>query len=83
MLYSSAIATVGLTVSQAYNIDNKIDDGLPQSGNVTAIYTNGLAPHIVTSGGNSASCYDTTTSTYSTTINNGSGGNCALSFKMQ
>ena len=26
-----------LTVSQAYNIDKKIDDGLPQSGSVTAV----------------------------------------------
>ena len=28
----------GLTVQQAYNIDSKIDDGLPQSGSVTACY---------------------------------------------
>lgn len=28
----------GITVQQAYSIDTKIDDGLPQSGNVTAIY---------------------------------------------
>jgi prepilin-type N-terminal cleavage/methylation domain-containing protein len=27
-----------LTVQEAYNIDKKIDDGLPQSGNVTAMY---------------------------------------------
>ena len=30
----------GLTVQQAYMIDSKIDDGLPQSGNVTACYVN-------------------------------------------
>jgi len=30
----------GLTVQQAYNIDKKIDDGLPQSGSVTACYVN-------------------------------------------
>jgi prepilin-type N-terminal cleavage/methylation domain-containing protein len=30
----------GMTVQQAYNIDTKIDDGLPQSGNVTAQYVN-------------------------------------------
>ncbi len=30
----------GLTVQQAYNIDSKIDDGLPQSGNVIACYQN-------------------------------------------
>jgi prepilin-type N-terminal cleavage/methylation domain-containing protein len=30
--------TGGLTVQQAYAIDSKIDDGLPQSGTVTAMY---------------------------------------------
>jgi prepilin-type N-terminal cleavage/methylation domain-containing protein len=30
--------TPGLTVAQSYRIDQKIDDGLPQSGNVTATY---------------------------------------------
>jgi prepilin-type N-terminal cleavage/methylation domain-containing protein len=30
----------GLTVQQAYAIDMKVDDGLPQSGNVTAEYQN-------------------------------------------
>ena len=29
-------ATPGLTVNEAYKIDSKIDDGFPQSGNVTA-----------------------------------------------
>jgi hypothetical protein len=28
----------GLTANEAYSIDKKIDDGLPQSGNVTAIH---------------------------------------------
>jgi prepilin-type N-terminal cleavage/methylation domain-containing protein len=31
-------AAPGLTVAQAYNMDKKIDDGLPQSGTVTAQY---------------------------------------------
>lgn len=35
-------ATTGLTVNQAYSIDSKIDDGLPQTGNVIALYTNGF-----------------------------------------
>jgi len=34
-------STPGLTVQQAYNIDKKIDDGLPQTGSVTALYVNG------------------------------------------
>ena len=33
-------ATPGLTVGQAYSIDKKIDDGLPQSGRVLALYSN-------------------------------------------
>lgn len=33
-------STPGMTVLQAYNIDKKIDDGLPQFGNVTACYIN-------------------------------------------
>jgi len=32
------LLTPGLTVSQAYNIDKKTDDGLPQSGSVNAIW---------------------------------------------
>jgi len=32
----------GLTVNQAYAIDTKVDDGLPQSGHVTALYVNGF-----------------------------------------
>jgi prepilin-type N-terminal cleavage/methylation domain-containing protein len=35
-------STTGLTVQQAYNIDKKMDDGLPQSGRVTAMYLNNL-----------------------------------------
>ncbi|HEU5047330.1 MAG TPA: prepilin-type N-terminal cleavage/methylation domain-containing protein [Rickettsiales bacterium] len=31
----------GLSVVQAYNIDKKTDDGMPQSGSVTACYLNG------------------------------------------
>jgi hypothetical protein len=33
-------AKPGITAQQAYYIDNKIDDGLPQSGSVTAMYLN-------------------------------------------
>ena len=82
-------STRGQPVIQAYRIDAKIDDGLPQSGNVTATYLNSpttfvfSAANTTTSGGTSSSCYDTTTGTYSITVNNGNGGNCALSFKFQ
>lgn len=36
-------STPGLTVTQAYNIDSKIDDGLPQSGTVLAMILDGNA----------------------------------------
>jgi prepilin-type N-terminal cleavage/methylation domain-containing protein len=76
-----------ISVIQAYNIDKKIDDGLPATGDVIALYLSGevltSAPNTAASGGNSTSCYDTTTTTYSVTVNNGSGPNCALSFKFQ
>jgi prepilin-type N-terminal cleavage/methylation domain-containing protein len=83
-------ATAGtIPVNEAYSIDKKIDDALPTSGNVQAVYivnsgtllTN--APNTITSGGDASSCYDTTTNTYSVTVNNGNGGNCALSFRFQ
>ncbi len=87
---SSAIqANTNISVMQAYNIDKKLDDGSPTTGNVVAVYVNNstsatsIAPNTTTSGGTSSSCYDTTTSTYSITVNNGNGGNCALSFKFQ
>lgn len=38
-VYTNAL-TPGVTVQQAYKIDNKIDDGLPQSGSVIACYVN-------------------------------------------
>jgi prepilin-type N-terminal cleavage/methylation domain-containing protein len=41
---SHIVASPGFTVAQAYSIDAKIDDGLPQSGNVTAQYINFQAP---------------------------------------
>jgi prepilin-type N-terminal cleavage/methylation domain-containing protein len=44
---SDAFAGIGskpaLTVQQAYSIDTKVDDGLPQSGSVQAIYDAGFA----------------------------------------
>jgi prepilin-type N-terminal cleavage/methylation domain-containing protein len=46
-------ANVSLTVQQAYNIDNKIDDGLPQTGRVTAMYNSGN--QVWAAGGNNTS----------------------------
>jgi len=86
-----------IPVRQAYNIDKKIDDGFPQSGNVVAQYLNHLVnatfPAWVGASDNSATpasattCYDNNgvqgTQKYSFGYNNGTGSNCALSFKFQ
>jgi hypothetical protein len=79
----------GVTVAQALAVDSKVDDGLPQSGNVTAVYpvlSGGLlafipAPNAVSA--SSSTCYDTTSNQYSVTQNGGAGVNCALSFRFQ
>jgi len=86
---STLFSNATIPVIQAYNIDQKMDDGIPTTGSVLAVYLNNttttpaLAPNTATSGGNSTSCYDTTTKTYSTSQNNGNGTNCALSFRLQ
>jgi prepilin-type N-terminal cleavage/methylation domain-containing protein len=74
----------GLTVQQAYSIDKKIDDGLPKTGDVTSAYaaaSSFWAPNASTD--SSTTCFNSATNTYSMSINNGSGVNCALSFVMQ
>ncbi len=62
----------GITVSQAYLIDSKIDDGFPQSGNVMALVPYltdsqwagiatsqaNIAPYTTATPGSSTSCYD-------------------------
>jgi len=91
-------ASPGLTVSQAYNIDKKVDDGSPQSGRVTARYVNnnvdvnnpiwaGVSPG-VSVGPSGTTCYDNNSSAtsimnYTTGQNGGAGINCALSFRFQ
>lgn len=80
-LYSSP----GITTLQAYNMDTKLDDGIPTTGSVQAVYINFvskvLAPSVGVSGGSSASCYDTITGRYSTAQDSGNDKNCALSFR--
>jgi hypothetical protein len=75
----------GFIVQEAYSIDKKIDDGLPQTGRVLAGGINnneGIAMDWSASP-SSTSCYDTTSAQYSLTQNNGSGINCHLSFQFQ
>lgn len=80
-----AVATT-LPVIQAYNIDKKIDDGLPQSGSVQTNYVFNRSMVSNPPNGNpdtASTCYNNSTNTYSTNISGGSNPNCALSFKMQ
>jgi prepilin-type N-terminal cleavage/methylation domain-containing protein len=82
-------ATTPIPVLEAYKIDQKVDDGLPTSGVVQAMYTTGTinptiyqgAPNNTTDG--ATTCYNTTSNTYSIGFQGGVGANCALSFQMQ
>jgi len=99
-----ANATATIRVVQAYNIDIKIDDGLPQLGRVQAAYfdNTGGDPELQWAGTGGAhciaggttwsksatSCFDNNGSpgvvtNYSISQNNGTGLNCALSFRFQ
>ncbi len=85
-----------LTVQQACGIDKKMDDGLPQIGNATAIYVASNPPGAVWVGvppnpaaaGSPNTCYDNGNGAaaliqYSLGTNGGVGPNCALSFRFQ
>jgi prepilin-type N-terminal cleavage/methylation domain-containing protein len=80
-------ATAPIPVLEAYKIDQKMDDGLPTSGNVQAQYVSTTlggfiaAPSAATD--NSSTCYNSTTTNYSLTYNSGAGANCALTFQFQ
>jgi len=68
----SPAANPGLSIQQAYSIDNKIDDGLPQSGRVQALYLTQTAwpawasdstnnygtPFTTATTGSSSTCFD-------------------------
>lgn len=83
----------GLTVAQAYSIDTKTDDGLPQSGRATAMFNGwggiiwaGASDTSATPGA-AATCYDNGNSAGATQqyslAQNSSSMNCALSFRFQ
>ena len=87
----------GLTVQQAYAIDKKMDDGYPQTGNVTAQYLNQSVVNWTCSfwaaggpaqGGGAGSptattCMDNSGGTQHYSLNwAGNGLNCALSFQV-
>ncbi len=70
LLGVTAQSSRGLSVSQAYDIDSKMDDGMPQSGRVIAsflnnvllwadpTFTTGLTPYTTALAGSTSTCYD-------------------------
>lgn len=97
--FGNLYSTPGLTVSEAYSIDRKMDDGLPQTGAVVAMYLNNDfvwaagggnigASDTSATPGSATTCYDNgnaaaATQQYSMQQNGGVGINCALSFQFQ
>ena len=75
----------GLSVLQAYKIDEKVDDGLPQKGTVTAVYAgiNGVSTSPNAAAASASTCFDTTSGQYSITQNGGAGVNCGISFRFK
>jgi prepilin-type N-terminal cleavage/methylation domain-containing protein len=83
----------GLSEIEAYNIDRKLDDGLPLSGKVIANYLNNIqvtcfpGPSCAIAGAPNT-CFDNNNNAniqanYSTEISNGTNTNCGLSFWLQ
>jgi len=91
VIYTTAevVSAGSIPVILAYNIDKKIDDGLPTTGAVQAVFLNGsvtatsAAPNAATD--STTTCYNTISNVYSigSAANYGAGGNCALSFRFQ
>jgi len=75
----------GLSALMAFQLDQKVDDGIPTTGRVVALTDNGgLLVWVNGQASDSAtSCYNNVTSRYSTNFNNGSGVNYSLSFQFQ
>jgi len=83
-------SSLGMTVGEAYSIDKKIDDGIPDAGRIQASYINGwdgfddgVTWATYAAVPSSSTCFDNTSHTYSLTQNGGNGVNCALSFQAQ
>jgi prepilin-type N-terminal cleavage/methylation domain-containing protein len=80
--------TPSIPVIQAYNMDKKVDDGIPNTGTVQAITVQSssqtaLAVVGAQSSDSATSCYNNVTNVYSIGYNSGNGHNCALSFRFQ
>jgi hypothetical protein len=81
--FGSIASSPGLTIKQAYDIDKKMDDGLPTTGKVVARYINGeiqTAPPAATA--KTALCYNPASSQYSVT-SDAAALSCGLSFQFE
>jgi prepilin-type N-terminal cleavage/methylation domain-containing protein len=82
------LSSASIPVTQAYAIDSKMDDGLPTTGNVVAVYIKN-GPSTTNNASSAASdspttCYNTSNAySLSSAASYGTNGNCALSFKFQ
>ena len=78
-------SSVSIPVVYAYNIDSKIDDGLPLAGNVVAYYvsSSAIAAAANAVSASASTCFDTTSGNYSIGTNGGKGPNCAISVRLQ
>lgn len=76
------------TVSEAYNYDKKVDDGLPSTGHVLAFWLTTTTFDNAATAASTTTCYDNGNVAsgqyvYSTTQNGGRGMNCGLSIRFQ
>jgi prepilin-type N-terminal cleavage/methylation domain-containing protein len=82
-----AIVNPQILVKQAQMLDLKIDDGLPTSGIVQAIYVPASSSTLYAvpnaSPATASSCYDSGTLKYAVSINNGNNATCALTIQGQ
>ena len=68
-----------MTVQQAYDIDRKIDDGLPHTGNVIAQYViNSTSGIVWAAGGGGVGTYDNSATAGSSTTCYDNGGNAGI-----
>jgi prepilin-type N-terminal cleavage/methylation domain-containing protein len=84
------ISSTALTVAQAYNIDKKVDDGFPQSGNVMAMYltSNGLVwaaggGATGAAGGNSGPTTTATSGSTTTCYDNGGTTGAPMNYSLE
>lgn len=71
-------------IIKAYKIDAKMDDGIPNAGNVKAEFVNGDAVNTTSwPTYQSWACDNSTTNTYNITNDGGNAPNCTLTFKLQ